>query len=93
MTVNIQNGNQNASANPTYNNPNPKTQLQKRTTVSKTHFHNKTGLNALTNNCLSERFRGSNKKVREMHNFHTMTSVVREISFAIYYPHRSIQGR
>ena len=81
MTVNIQNGNQNASANPTYNNPNPKTQLQKGTTVSKTHFRNKTSINALTNNCLSERFKGSNKKVREMHIFNTLTSVVHEISF------------
>ena len=82
MTENIQNGNQNASANPTYNNPNPKTQLQKRTTVSKTHFHNKPSINALANNCVSERFGDSIEKVREIHNFHTMTSVFCEISFA-----------
>ena len=44
---------------------NPKTQLRKPTTVSKTQFCNKSNITALTRKCL---FKVYNKKVREINN-------------------------
>ena len=56
-----------------------KTELQKSTAGSKTHSHNKSNIYAITDKYL---FGASNKKVREINNFHTMTSVLHEIFFA-----------